>query len=68
MRLRIWSDGVLTFMQLLLKVIVCQSLVFSNADGNANEKLKQDAQTENADGMQAMPALHMTQLEATPHK
>ena len=30
----------------------------------ANEKLKHDAQTHGADGMQAMSVLYMTQLEA----
>ena len=30
----------------------------------ANQKLKQNAQTQNADGMQAFSVLNMTQLEA----
>ena len=30
-----------------------------------NKKLKHDAQTQDADGMQVMPVLNMNQLEAT---
>ena len=34
----------------------------------ANEKLKQDVQTQDADGMQASPVLYMTQLEAVSQR
>ena len=34
----------------------------------ANQKFKQNAQTQDADGMQAMSVLYMTQLEVTPQE